>query len=36
MRASKRQPQEHHDLKSKTESTGIGLKIRKCGEHEQI
>ena len=34
-RTSKRQPQEHHDLKSKTNSTRNKTENKKCGEHEQ-
>ena len=35
-RTSKKQPQEHHDLKSKTNSTRNRTENKKCGEHEQI
>ena len=35
-RTSKKQPQEHHDLKSKTNSTRNRTENKKFGEHEQI
>ena len=35
-RTNKKQPQEHHDLKSATNSTKNRSGNKKCGDHEQI